>query len=137
MSAGKASVGSVSVEAESGALVGVGVAPPRSSAVVDLGRQDIPVLVAERFRDQFQGFAVGGFDRPWLFRASRRARAMAFASRKSRMRTPLHRRTEEIGACLADPFANGEGRIELIRSPSPKGAGGGCIDPGDIVRNFD
>jgi len=25
------------------------------------------------------------------------------------MRAPLHRRTEEIGACLADPFANGEG----------------------------
>jgi hypothetical protein len=44
------------------------------------------------------------------------------------MRTPLHRRTEKIGACLADPFANGEGRIQLIRSPSPKGAGGGCID---------
>src|ERR1700733_6064262 len=44
------------------------------------------------------------------------------------MGTPLHRRTEGIGACLADPFANGEGRIELIRSPSPKGAGGGCID---------
>src|SRR5205085_2146746 len=44
------------------------------------------------------------------------------------MRTPLHRRTEKIGACLADPFANGEGRIELIRSPSPKGAGGRCID---------
>jgi len=37
------------------------------------------------------------------------------------MRAPLHRRTEKIGACLADPFANGEGRIELIRSPSPKG----------------
>src|ERR1700733_12507622 len=44
------------------------------------------------------------------------------------MGTPLHRRTEGIGACLADPFANGEGWIELIRSPSPKGAGGGCID---------
>jgi hypothetical protein len=49
------------------------------------------------------------------------------------MRTPLHRRTEKIGACLADPFANGEGRIELIRSPSPKGAGGGCIDLGAIL----
>ena len=34
---------------------------------------------------------------------------MAFASRKSRMRAPLYWRTEEIGACLADPFANGEG----------------------------
>src|SRR5215469_4739762 len=34
---------------------------------------------------------------------------MVFASRKSRMRAPLHRRTEEIGACVADPFANGEG----------------------------
>jgi hypothetical protein len=50
------------------------------------------------------------------------------------MRTPLHRRTEKIGACLADPFANGEGRIELIRSPSPKGAGGGCIDLAAIWR---
>jgi hypothetical protein len=49
------------------------------------------------------------------------------------MRTPLHRRTEKIGACLADPFANGEGRIELIRSPSPKGAGGGCIDLAAIL----
>jgi hypothetical protein len=34
---------------------------------------------------------------------------MTFASRKSRMRAPLYRRTEKIGACLADPFANGEG----------------------------
>jgi hypothetical protein len=50
------------------------------------------------------------------------------------MRTPLHRRTEKIGACLADPFANGEGWIELIRSPSPRGAGGGCIDLVAILR---
>jgi hypothetical protein len=35
---------------------------------------------------------------------------MIFASRKSRIGAPLsHRRTEEIGACLADPSANGEG----------------------------
>src|SRR5262249_2385081 len=54
---------------------------------------------------------------------------MTFASRKSRIRAPLHRRTEEIGACLGDPFANGEGGENLIRSPSQKGAGGGCIDP--------
>src|SRR5215470_18986810 len=44
-----------------------------------------------------------------FLRASRSECAMTFASRKSRMRAPLHRRTEEIGACLADPFANGEG----------------------------
>jgi hypothetical protein len=41
--------------------------------------------------------------------ASRKACAIAFASRKSRMRAPLHRRTEKIGACLADPLANDEG----------------------------
>jgi hypothetical protein len=42
--------------------------------------------------------------------ASRSACAMTFASRKSRIGAPLsHRRTEEIGACLADPSANGEG----------------------------
>jgi hypothetical protein len=29
------------------------------------------------------------------------------------MRVPLHRRTEKIGACLADPFANGEGAEEI------------------------
>src|SRR5262249_17788559 len=45
----------------------------------------------------------------FAFKASRRARAIAFASRKSRMTAPLHRRTEKIGACIADPFANGEG----------------------------
>src|SRR6516162_234013 len=38
-------------------------------------------------------------------------------------------------ACLADPFTNGEGRgEELIRSPSPKGAGGGCINPDATLR---
>src|ERR1700719_2725419 len=30
---------------------------------------------------------------------------------------------------LGDPLANGEGAERLIRSPSPWGAGGGCIDP--------
>jgi hypothetical protein len=45
----------------------------------------------------------------FAFKASRRERAMTFASRKSRMRAPLHRRTEKIGACFADPFANGGG----------------------------
>jgi hypothetical protein len=49
-----------------------------------------------------------GFD-SLVFRASRSARAITFASRKSRMRAPLHRRTEKIGACIADLFANGEG----------------------------
>jgi hypothetical protein len=43
------------------------------------------------------------------FEASRRKCAMTFASGKSRMRAPLDRRAEEIGACLADPFVNGEG----------------------------
>src|SRR5262249_14880383 len=61
------------------------------------------------------------------FKASRRARAMVFASRKSRMRAPPHWRTEEIGACLADPFANGEGGKN--RYVHHEGAGGGCINP--------
>src|SRR5215471_18353397 len=56
---------------------------------------------------------------------------MTFASRKSRMRAPLHRRTETIGACIADPFANGEGAEEADTFTIPEeGAGGGCIDPG-------
>jgi hypothetical protein len=36
------------------------------------------------------------------------------------MRAPLHRRTEKIGACLADPFANGEGRGEIDTFTIPK-----------------
>jgi hypothetical protein len=44
------------------------------------------------------------------------------------MRTPHHRRTEEIGTCFAYPFANGEGRINVDTFTIPKGAGGGCID---------
>src|SRR5262245_52959202 len=47
------------------------------------------------------------------FRASRRARAIVFASRKLRMTAPLHRRTEKIGACVADPFANDEAAEEI------------------------
>src|SRR5262245_23446766 len=68
--------------------------------------------------------AISSSDSLWVistafaFNASRKACAMTFASRKSRIRAPLHRRTEEIGACLADPFANGEGGERLIRSPS-------------------
>jgi hypothetical protein len=46
------------------------------------------------------------------------------------MTAPLHRRTEEIGACLADPFANGEGTEKCDTFTIPMGgAGGGCIDP--------
>jgi hypothetical protein len=45
------------------------------------------------------------------------------------MRAPLHRRTEKIGACLADPLANGEGAEEIDTFTIPEGAGGGCIDP--------
>src|SRR5580704_12783906 len=46
---------------------------------------------------------------------------MVFASRKSRMRAPHHRRTEEIGACLADPFANGGGRSRTDTFTIPEG----------------
>ncbi|HUN44139.1 MAG TPA: hypothetical protein VMU81_27925 [Acetobacteraceae bacterium] len=45
------------------------------------------------------------------------------------MGAPLHRRTEEIGACLADPFANGEGAKEIDTFTIPDGAGGGSISP--------
>ena len=41
-------------------LVPDGLAGPRLSDV-DLGGQDVPVLVAERLCDQLQGFAMGDF----------------------------------------------------------------------------
>jgi hypothetical protein len=37
------------------------------------------------------------------------------------MRAPHHRRTEAIGACFADPFANGEERINVDTFTIPKG----------------
>jgi len=72
---------------------------------------------------------------PWdLACLSCSACAIVFASRKSRMGAPLHRRTEKIGAHFADPFTDGEGGgRRLIRSPSPKGAGGGCICPRSVL----
>jgi len=36
-------------------------------------------------------------------------------------RGPLHRRTEKIGACVADPFANGEGAEEIDTFTVPMG----------------
>jgi hypothetical protein len=57
----------------------------------------------------------------FAFKASRRARAIAFASRKSRIRAPFHRRTEKIGACFADPFAN-----DMVVSWHQSGLSWGC-----------
>jgi len=37
------------------------------------------------------------------------------------MTAPLHRRTEKIGACVADPFANGEGVEEIDTFTIPVG----------------
>jgi hypothetical protein len=45
------------------------------------------------------------------------------------MRAPLHQRTKKIGACIADPFADGEGAEKNDTLTIPNGAGGGCIDP--------
>src|SRR5262249_26361783 len=70
----------------------------------------------------------------FAFSASRSACAIIFASRKSRMKAPLHRRTEEIGACLADPFANGEGGKKRYVHHPKKGAGGGRINPEEFCR---
>jgi hypothetical protein len=37
------------------------------------------------------------------------------------MRAPLHQRTKKIGACIADPFANGEGPEEIDTLTIPDG----------------
>jgi hypothetical protein len=46
------------------------------------------------------------------------------------MKAPLHRRTEKIGACLADPFANGEGaeKIDTFTIPKRAQAAGVCTE---------
>jgi hypothetical protein len=51
------------------------------------------------------------------------------------MRVPLHRRTEKISACLADPFANGEGAERTDTFAIPKRAqAAGSIDPSVELR---
>ena len=57
----------------------------------------------------------------FAFKVSRRLRAITFASRKSRHENPLHRRTEEIGTCIADPFAHGEGAKVIDTFAIPEG----------------
>src|SRR6516164_3676276 len=85
-------------------------------------------------------FEISSNDSLWVvstalaFKAARNERAIAFASRKSRMTAPLHRRTEKTGACLADPFANGEGAKEIDTFTIPDGAGGGSISPAVPLR---
>src|SRR5205807_2203301 len=54
-------------------------------------------------------------------KASRRACAIAFASRKSRMTAPLHRRTERSVPALPTRSPMARGGENLIRSPSQKG----------------
>jgi hypothetical protein len=90
----------------------------------------LPVLIAERLRDQLESFGMCGFD-SFDFKASRSARALPFASRKSRIRAPFHWRTEKIGACLADPFANGEGaeRTDTFTIPRRAQAAGVSTRP--------
>src|SRR5215467_2671061 len=83
----------------------------------DLGGQNVPVVIAERLGDQLQSFSVCGFDSLAFQGIAQRA----CASRKSRMRAPLHRRTEKIGACLADPLANGEGAEKIDTFTIPDG----------------
>jgi hypothetical protein len=41
------------------------------------------------------------------------------------MKAPLHRRTEKIGACVADPLAVGEGAEEIDTFAIPKRAQAG------------
>src|SRR5262245_49457572 len=51
---------------------------------IDLGGQDIPILIGERLGDQLQR-SLWGVSTALSCKASRRARAMVLASRKSRM----------------------------------------------------
>jgi hypothetical protein len=78
---------------------------------VNLGSKDIPIIVAERLRDQLKRFTVGGFDGSAFqgiaqgVRHSLRAAKIAHGSTSSST-------NGKIGACFADPFANGVGAEE-------------------------
>ena len=75
---------------------------------LDLGGQDIPVLVTERLGDQLQAVAMAGFNG---FRLQGIAQGVRHRLRIAKI---AHESTSssangEIGAHFADPLANGEG----------------------------
>jgi hypothetical protein len=77
------------------------------SGRLDLGGQDVPVFLTERLRNQFETFAVGGFDSLLQQRIAQGVR------HRLRIAKIAHESTSsstngKIGTCLADPFANGE-----------------------------
>src|SRR6516225_1103260 len=63
---------------------------------------------------------MSGFDRPCFQGVAYRARH-SFRVAEIAHEAPLHRRTEKIGACVADPFANGEGAEEIDTLTIPEG----------------
>ena len=96
---------------------------------IDLDGQDVPVLVAERLRNQLQGFAMAYFHSPDLQGIAQGMRHGFRIAEIAHEGTSLSANGGD--RCLpCRPVRQWRGRgARLIRSPSPKGAGGGCIDP--------
>src|SRR5262249_3969791 len=95
---------------------------------LDLGGQDIPIVVAERLRDQLKGLAVAGFDRPVLQGVTQGVRHGLRIAKIAHESTSSSANGGNRGLPCR-PVRQWRGREKLIRSPSQKGAGGGCIDP--------
>src|SRR5215216_1552269 len=96
---------------------------------IDLGGQDVPILVAERRCDQLQSFAMGDIHSLGLQGIAQRMGHDFRIAEIAHLDTSLS--TNGGDRCLpCRPVRQWRGRGDrLIRSPSPKGAGGGCICP--------
>src|SRR6266568_228044 len=72
----------------------------------DLGGQNVPVLIAERLRDQLQSFGMCGFDSLCFQSVAQRARHCFRIAEIAHESTSSSANGKDR-ACLADPFANG------------------------------
>lgn len=100
---------------------------------INPGRQNIPVLVPERFRDQFQSFAMSGLHGIGIQGIAQGTSHSLRIAEIAHESTRIGERKRSVPALpTRSPIARV--RATLIRSPSPKGAGSGCIDPIEFWR---
>jgi hypothetical protein len=78
----------------------------------DFGRQNVPVLIAERLRDQLESFGMYGFDNFCFEGLAQSARHSFRVAEIAHESTFFIGKRKRSGPALPTPFANGEGAAE-------------------------